>query len=309
MTARLSREARLDFALLCLMSLLWSPAFFILKELRTCFSEVGVGLVRYTIVTIGLALLLRWPRFREALHVRMSIRPLDRLWAVGLGLCFSGPAYMVYYFGMANTVGAEATIIVTSAPLLLALAGAIFLRERLLPGQWLGLVIGFVGVYGVVTHQWAWVNPQNLQSPGNLLVLLGVLIETAGTVLAVPLVMRASGVAVIQYSMLGNALFFWVATLTMHRPVLIAPPDARHLWMLAYLTIVCGLALFSLWYWIMERLPIGFMGISLYVQAPAAALLGYVAFGQTLPAAALQGGALILISIWLSTRAGTDEIT
>lgn len=295
-------SAETDFLIACLLSILWAPSFFVLKEMREVFSFTGLGLLRFTLVNAGFWLLLRQPRFREALHVKMPPTLWQRAGAVSLGLLLNGPAYMVYYFAMRRTVGAEATLLLTSAPILLALGGAAFLRERLPRLQVAGLLLGLCGVYGVVTGGWGPPDLENLRSPGNLLVLAGVGMETAATLLAVSLVRRSSGIGVISHSMFGNLLFFSVASGFTGNPLLLATPTAVQVVGFLYLSLVCGLALFGLWYWVMERQPIGLMGITLYVQAPTAALYGWLVYGQILPAAAIQGGVLILLGLWLSCR-------
>jgi drug/metabolite transporter (DMT)-like permease len=87
----------------------------------------------------------------------------------------------------------------------------------------------------------------------------------------------------------------------MRQPVTTSPLTFSAIWQMGYLSIVCGLTLFPLWYWVMERLPLGLMGITLFVQAPSAALVGWLFYSQKLMPASWQGGILIFVSLWLCT--------
>jgi drug/metabolite transporter (DMT)-like permease len=293
---------RRDFLILCFISVLWSAAFFMVKDLRASFSDAGATMLRFSLIAAGLWVALAFRGYRRVFRVVLPQRPHHWLWGLALGFFGNGPAYVLYFRAMAETLGTEATVLSTSSPIVLALLGALLLRERLTALAWTGLVVGFVGMYGVVTHGWSPMDLGALQSPGNLLIVVGLLLESLATVLAKPLVVRYSGLGVVTLTMTGTALFGAFATVLLGDPVVVGPVTPAAIVKLGYLTLLCGLVLFPTWYWVMERLPIGLMGISLFVLAPSAALIGFLFYGDVVHPVVWQGTVLILLAIWLSTR-------
>lgn len=293
---------RQDFAILCLMNVCWAPVFFFLKDLRAVMSDTGVGLARFGYAASFFWLVVWSPRLRQMLHIRMPVSWGERIGSMVIGAALVAPAHLMYFWGLSTSLGTEATLLGASGPIILALAGAAFLSERLTLGQWIGVFLGFVGVYGVVTGKWAWIELGSTNRSGNLLVLSGFVLETTGTLLAKPLVRRSSGLGYTVWSFTGNALVFLSLTILWNRPMFTAMPEASDVLKLLYLAVFSASILWAAWFWVMERLPVGLMGVSLYCQQIAAALLGYLVYSDRLAAAAWQGGLLILFSIWLCTR-------
>jgi drug/metabolite transporter (DMT)-like permease len=85
----------------------------------------------------------RWPRDRSELGHLVVAGLL--MHAVQLG-----GSHYAQYLGMSAGVTA---LIISCQPLLTALIASRFLKEHLLPGQWLGVVIGLAGVALVVWHK------------------------------------------------------------------------------------------------------------------------------------------------------------
>ncbi|WP_428485492.1 DMT family transporter [Rhodopila sp.] len=156
-----------------LFVLLWSSSFITTKAGLRYVSPllfVAVRLTACAVVLVALMLLLRrsWQPLagRRWLHCAVAGALLN---AVGL----MGPQA-----GLMIAPAASIALVQSLTPLLTAASGAVLLRERVLPGQWLGLALGVVGV-GLVVGQAALRSA--LQFDGLALAFLGVLGLVGGT--------------------------------------------------------------------------------------------------------------------------------
>jgi drug/metabolite transporter (DMT)-like permease len=109
---------------------------FTFLSLRFCF-----GLL--CLIPVVLLMKTRWPR---------SPSELGHLVVAGLLMhaVQLGGSHYAQYLGMSAGVTA---LIISCQPLLTALIASRFLKEHLLPGQWLGVVTGLAGVALVVWHK------------------------------------------------------------------------------------------------------------------------------------------------------------
>jgi drug/metabolite transporter (DMT)-like permease len=109
---------------------------FTFLALRFCF-----GLL--CLIPVVLVFKTKWPRDRGELGHLVVAGLL--MHAVQLG-----GSHYAQYLGMSAGVTA---LIISCQPLLTALIASRFLKEHLLPGQWLGVVVGLAGVALVVWHK------------------------------------------------------------------------------------------------------------------------------------------------------------
>ena len=107
-----------------------------------------------------------------------------------------GGTHYAQYLGMSAGVVA---IIVSSQPLVTAIFLAGFLRERVLPGQWIGVVVGLLGVALVVWHK---IDVREVTAGSLLGTLVGLAAVTAATLYQKRFSPRADlrAAAVIQFA-------------------------------------------------------------------------------------------------------------
>jgi drug/metabolite transporter (DMT)-like permease len=120
------------------------------------------------LIPVVFLLPVQWPRnFSEAKHLAVAGLLMH---AVQLG-----GSHYAQYLGMSAGVAA---LIISTQPLFTAIFASRFLQERLKPRQWLGVLVGLVGVGMVVWHK---VDVREV-TPGNLLAsLIAVAGVTAAT--------------------------------------------------------------------------------------------------------------------------------
>jgi drug/metabolite transporter (DMT)-like permease len=142
------RKAVLDSLLAWFFVIIWGSGFVATKvalqyTTPLVFLSIRYGLGILCLLALALVVPLRWPRDgREWFHVVVAGLLVH---ALNLG----GSHYAQYLGLSAGTVA----LILAAQPLLTACIAALWMRERLIPRQWLGIALGLGGVTLLVWHK------------------------------------------------------------------------------------------------------------------------------------------------------------
>jgi drug/metabolite transporter (DMT)-like permease len=274
-----------------LFVLLWSTGFIGAKLGLPHAAPLAFLLIRYLLVITlmtSLALLLRapWPNTRRQwLHIGVS------------GLL----VHAVYLGGVFMAIGAGLPAGVTSLvvglqPLLTATVAGWLLGEAILPRQWLGLLLGFVGVTLVLSGKLGADFALDALWPA-LAALIGI---TAGTLYQKRFCphfdWRTGSVA----QFLPTALVTG-AIVTVQGSFRV---DWTHefIFALGWLVLVLSIGAISLLNWLIRHGSAVNVASLFYLTPPTTALLAWLLFGETLTGIALAGMALAVWGVYLSRR-------
>ncbi|MCX7924897.1 MAG: DMT family transporter [Fimbriimonadales bacterium] len=245
--------------------------------------------------------LLSLPAARRTLAPQFPTTIRHFLTAAGIGFFGVPTAYICYFWGTKLGTATEATLLVSSSPIFYAILARLFLSERFPREKTLGILLGVIGVW-VIVNKGLVLREFSGATLGNLLVLLGVLTESVNVVAAKSLAMRYSGVA-----LLAIEASFAAISLTGVSLIFAGAPNLNwtpaDFWMWFYLTVVCTVFAFSVWFYLMERAPVGAMGVTIFAQTPAAAFIGYFLLKEQLHPTIWIGAGLIVGGILLTLRA------
>lgn len=133
--------------MLIIAVLLWGVAVPPTKWAMESFHPFLLTFLRLVIAG-GLLLPYAW-RSAKRTDLRVSIP-----WGRMCMLSFTGVAgyFLLGYSGIALTSGVNASIIWASIPLFTLLLASLYLKERISTPQWLGLVVGIIGVLLISLH-------------------------------------------------------------------------------------------------------------------------------------------------------------
>jgi drug/metabolite transporter (DMT)-like permease len=274
-----------------LFVLLWSTGFIGAKLGLPHAAPLAFLLIRYLLVITlmtSLALLLRapWPNTRRQwLHIGVS------------GLL----VHAVYLGGVFMAIGAGLPAGVTSLvvglqPLLTATVAGWLLGEAILPRQWLGLLLGFVGVTLVLSGKLGADFALDALWPA-LAALIGI---TAGTLYQKRFCphfdWRTGSVA----QFLPTALVTG-AIVTVQGSFRV---DWTHefIFALGWLVLVLSIGAISLLNWLIRHGSAVNVASLFYLTPPTTALLAWLLFDETLTGIALAGMALAVWGVYLSRR-------
>jgi drug/metabolite transporter (DMT)-like permease len=279
-------------AMPALFVFLWSTGF-VGAKMGLPYAEPATFLsLRFLFVLalmLPLALVLRapWPRTaRQSAHLAMA------------GVLVHGGYLMGVFSAIDSGMSAGLiALIVGLQPLLTGLAAAPMLRERVSRRQWVGLLLGIVGV-ALVVAQKATFAGLGAFAVGTAFVALASI--TAGTVYQ----KRYCGTfdlrtgSVIQFAA-ALAVLGPMAIAFEHRPVMWT---AELAFALAWLVVVLSIGAISLLAVLIRRGAATKVASLFYLTPPVTAILAYAAFGEALTPLAIAGMAVSVVGVALVTQ-------
>ncbi len=194
--------------------------------------------------------------------------PPPRGFPIGRALLFGaiapGGAITLSAAAMTLTDIVSVTVIWGLAPLLIPLAGRLFLGERLQPLAYAGATGGFILVSWLVTHR-QMTGEGDLY--GNILVVAGILCATASQILGRSINMGGGfpypyvAMAQIAGAAMVAVTVACIASIVTGR-LGIPAPEPFDFWLLGYLVVFCSIVTFLSYNFALRHLPVAF--VSLY---------------------------------------------
>jgi drug/metabolite transporter (DMT)-like permease len=265
------------------VNLLWSVSTVAAKGALDVFGPLTLTTLRFA--PAGLILLGLARAQGQFPQVRRRDWPGFLLLAL-LGIVFT---YGLYYTGVARTTASEAVLLTACEPILIALFARIFLHERLSKQQWIGLWTGLVGIWLIVGRG----------SPGNLIALLALCIETTTSVTAKRLTQLYPGLFVVAIEMLLGSLLLLPGVgweLVHDRPTLSWGVFGSVL----YLSLICSALGYGVWFRLMERYPVSVLGAFILIQPLFGPLSGWIFRHETLTMRGALGASLVILGVALN---------
>ncbi|WP_119303527.1 DMT family transporter [Dongia deserti] len=272
--------------------LLWATGFLIAKLGVPYAQPMTILAMRFVLAAImmaSVAMLMRapWPR---------SWKRISHIAVIGILLhaVYLGGCYLAIYGGMPAGMAA---LIVGFQPILTATLAGPVLGERTRSLQWIGIVVGFVGLMMVLWERMV----IDLSHPAALLFavlsLLGITSATIYQKRFCPSFDLRSGSA-IQY-IAASLVTVPVSLLFGIGDIDWAP---TFIFALAWLVIVLSGVSIALLTWMISRGAASKVASLFYLTPPIAAIGSYFWFGETLSALALAGMAVIVFGLYLLNR-------
>ena len=272
--------------------LLWSTGF-IGAKMGLPYAEPFTFLfLRFAILTallvvIALAFRAPWPSTWGA---------VARVGVVGLLVhgVYLGGVFSAIHAGLSAGVAA---LIVGLQPLLTAVGAGVFLGEKVKPRQWLGLVLGLVGVVMVLGDK---LNIDGGSLDGIAFAVAALFGITAGT-----LYQKRHGDAMDLRS--GSAIQYAVAGVPMLVLAWIFESgevqwSGELVFALAWLVLVLSLGAISLLYILIRRGAASKVASLFYLTPPVVAVFAWVLFDETLVPMAMVGMGVVVVGVALATR-------
>ena len=288
---------------LLLINLLWVPVNLSIRvAINGGFSPMGLATARWIAFPAAMWIALAIPMFRRATGFGLPSVP-DRWRAVLIGAALNSPAHILYYFALPKTTTLEANVLSTTAPIWTGLLAYFILRERESRKRWLAIGIGLTGAY-IVTAGIGAPKLAGGHTAANLVYLVGVVTECVSLVLSAKLVRRSSGIGVLAYNLLGSAIAFAVFAPLLSGSLPVRANDLTLGAELALAYLVCGAGLvgFISWFALMPRSSVSFMALSLLIQPPLVAFLGWCFLGEILSPSTVLGSILVISALYLASR-------
>jgi drug/metabolite transporter (DMT)-like permease len=267
---------------------LWSTGFITAKFGLPYAPPLTFLILRYAgaalvLVALAVAARLAWPKHAGHLAVAGILLQAGYTGALWVSIRFGMPAGM-------------AALIVGMQPLLTALAAPL-IGERVLPRQWLGLLMGLGGV-GLVVY--AKISLSGLSPLSIALAVFALLSITTGTLYQkrfCPSFDLRSG-TVVQYAA-ALVVMVPLAVVVEHLDPSLSTVHWNAAFALALAWAVFGLSLgaVSLLFWLISRNNATQVTSLLYLTPPTTAIMAWLLFGEALSLAGLLGMALAVAGV------------
>lgn len=292
------------FPFLCLAGavLLWGTSFVAMKYALMDFAPLAVIFLRMALASLLMSLF--WGRVPRA-----GRQPGDLKWLALVCLLQPCLYFLLEGFAVTLTTSAQAGMISSLVPLLVAAGAWAFLREPLSGRMILGLCLSLGGV--------AWLSlgggvADNAPNPplGNLLELLAMCCASGYMLVLKHLSSRYNSWQLTGLQVFAGALFFLPGAL-LTEPLWLAQPDAalasvpRESWLaVGYLGGVVTLGAFGLYNQAVARLASAQAAASINLVPLVAVLAGWLMLGERLALAQFAACAVILAGVLVGqTRA------
>ncbi|HEX4408418.1 MAG TPA: DMT family transporter [Xanthobacteraceae bacterium] len=268
--------------------LLWSSGF-IGAKLGLGYAEPLTFLALRMIVAVALLAAINvltrpiWPRRIGIVH------------SAAVGLMVHGLYLGGVFVAIENGLSAGlVALIVSLQPVLTSTVANRLFGERVFPRQWLGLVLGLVGVYLVLQAKLVTGDAAPLAWIAATVALLGI---TVGT-----LYQKRFGSGIdwrpalfLQYT--AAALLFCLGAFCFETRVVHFTP--QFIFAVAWLVLVLSLGAVWLFYYLIRRAAATRVASLFYLTPPVTALLAWLLFGEELSRLALVGMAVCVAGVFL----------
>ena len=290
-------ELRLAYALVFITPAFWTVNYLAARWAPGIIAPHALALARWTIAALLLAAVCRDELVAKRHLIRAEAGRFLVLGALGMWVCGA-----FVYIGGRSTTAINIGLLYAAAPVLIALASALWLHEKLGARQLLGVALSLGGVLHILCKG-DWLALLHLRiNPGDAWIAVAVCCWAAYSLLlrawpsafggtARLTLIAAGGIVVLVPFTVWEAVawlptrFSWQAVALVLATALL--PGAAAYWAYGYMQRVLGAAR---------------VGVVLYLGPVYSALVGWLVLGERIEWYHAVGALLVLPGIWLSTR-------
>jgi drug/metabolite transporter (DMT)-like permease len=291
------RGRQLAYVLLFVTPALWSVNYLVARWAPGVIAPHALALGRWVVAALVLGAFCAAELRDKRGAIRAEWKQLLVLGALGMWICGA-----FVYIGGRSTSALNIGLLYAASPVLIALASALWLHERLGPRQLIGVALAIIGVLHILLRG-NWPALLRLQlNPGDLWVAVAVVCwavyslllrawPSAFGPLARLTLIAAAGVVVLVPFALWEALA-WLPT----------EMSWRSLALILAAALLPGAGAYGAYSIMQRELGAARVGMVLYLGPLYTAVLAWLVLGEPVQTFHWLGGALILPGIYLSTR-------
>jgi drug/metabolite transporter (DMT)-like permease len=277
--------------------IVWGASFIATKVALRDVSPITVVWLRFAmgVAILGMAVALR----------RQFALPARNEWPYFALLGFLGITFHQWLQSTALTTSRASTTawIVATTPVFMALLGLLLLKEKLTWLQVAGILLAAAGVILVVSDgDLASLELGRFGEPGDILVLVSAFNWAVFSALSRRGLQSHPAARMMFYVMTIGWLF--TSILFLSGPNLAEIPQLTFDgWLgVGFLGVFCSGLAYIAWYDSLQVLPAAQLGAFLYLEPGVAVVVSALVLAEAITWAALAGGGIILLGVWLVNR-------
>jgi len=288
---------QLAYALVFITPALWSVNYLVARWAPGVIAPHALALGRWVMAALLLGAFCAAELRDKRAAIRAEWKQLLVLGALGMWVCGA-----FVYIGGRSTSAVNIGLLYAASPVLIALASALWLRERLGPRQVLGVALALAGVLHILLRG-DWPALLHLRiNPGDAWVAVAVVCWTIyslllrawpsafGSLARLTLIALAGIVVLVPFTV-AEALAWWPSEWSW-----------RSLGLIVAAALLPGAGAYAAYSIMQRELGAARVGVVMYLGPLYSALLAWLVLGEQIEGFHLVGGALILPGIYLSTR-------
>jgi len=279
--------------LIALLCLIWGSTWVVIADGLNDLPPFTSAAARFLVAALAMTALAPAIARREG-----GGKPPVRLVLI-LGVCNFAASYAIVYWTETKLPSGIVSVLWAVFPMMMAAASTRFLAaEALRPRQWIGFVLGFLGVALLFVTDLRTFGPAGV--PAAAILLLSPLVSCVGNI-----VLKREGRNV--SSALLNRDAMWVGAVILTAIALVFERDAEIAWTwravrsVSYLALFGTVAAFGLYFWLLRHTEAWRLSTIAYVTPAIALLLGTFVRGEPFTAWTLAGSLTILAGVVLAT--------
>ena len=293
----MTADVRLATMLVFVTPALWSVNYLVARWAPGVIAPHMLALARWLVAGVILGAFC-WRELIAKRHlIRAEAGQFLVLGALGMWVCGA-----FVYIGGRSTLAVNIGLLYAAAPVLIAMASALWLHERFGAAQMLGVVLALAGVLQILFKgNWAAALQLGI-NPGDLWIAVAVLCWTAYSLLlrawpsafgalARLTMIACGGVLVLVPFTLWEAVYWLPSTLSWQSAGLVLAA-----------ALLPGAAAYGAYSFMQRVLGAARVGVALYLGPLYSAAIGWAVLGEQIELFHAVGALLILPGIWLSTR-------
>ena len=197
------------------------------------------------------------------------------------------------FLSLRTITASESSILTFTNPLLVVIFATIFLKVRYRFYQWVGVVIGIVGV--IIT-----MGTQIEFKIGIVYGIFSAVFWATATLLAKKWGVLFDTWVLSAYQMLFGGILLLLGSFALEKPFFIV--NSYSIAILLWLSILSSIVQFAVWYYLLQKSDPGKTSAFLFLAPFFGVLTGWLLLGEPLYPSLLVGGLFIIVGIFLVNR-------
>jgi drug/metabolite transporter (DMT)-like permease len=254
---------------------------------------------------LAAAVLLVW-LLRSEKNLRLRRQDLPKI----ILLSFSGYALYQYLFitGINLTTASNTAVIFGSTPIMISLLSSFFKHEKIKPLGWLGIALGFAGIYLVISGRAGGFSLTRQTWKGDLLLFAAVFLWAHYSVSARPLLKIYSPLKFTAVTMGLGSLMFFPFSVPQLRNLPYASISLKAWLCILYSGVVALSLALVLWFFSVRKVGNSQTAVYSNLQPILAIVFAHLLLGEMVTPALLLGAGVVFTGIYF-TRRGREAVS